>query len=140
MPFFDHPPTYSNVLTEILLMTHYTRLCNSNAFADHPPTPSTLRNLWTTSKEILAKALIEFTKKNLTMIMLLNKNNLLLFQCGSVLFVFIIICSWMNWGVALSNFWPWLLHYLSQDYLSKNEFFIGRNFIVIWSNFKYWHS
>ena len=43
--FFDHPPTYSNVLAIILLMIYDTRLCNSNAFADHPPTPAALRNL-----------------------------------------------------------------------------------------------
>ena len=38
--FFDHPSTYSNALTVILLLTDYNRLCNSNA---------ELCNLWTAS-------------------------------------------------------------------------------------------
>ena len=42
---FYHPPTYCNVLAVILLMTYHTRLCNSNTFADHPPTPSALRDM-----------------------------------------------------------------------------------------------
>ena len=29
-------------------MSYATKFCNSNAFADHPPTPTALRNLWTT--------------------------------------------------------------------------------------------
>ena len=44
--FFNRPPTHSNVLAFILSMSYLTRLCNSNAFADHPPTPCALRNLW----------------------------------------------------------------------------------------------
>ena len=41
---FDHPPTHSNALAIILLMTYNTRVCYSNAFANHPPTPPALRN------------------------------------------------------------------------------------------------
>ena len=48
--FFDHPPTHGNVLPIISLMTCHTRVCNSNPFADHPPTPTALRNMWTTPK------------------------------------------------------------------------------------------
>ena len=44
-PFFDHPPTYGNVLTIILFITHHTRVCNSNTLADHPPTPMVVHNL-----------------------------------------------------------------------------------------------
>ena len=43
--FFDHSPTYSNVFAITLLMTYYTRICNSNTFADYPPTLTVLRNL-----------------------------------------------------------------------------------------------
>ena len=45
--FFDHPPTHSNALAIILLMTYNTRVCYSNTFANHPPTPAALRNMWT---------------------------------------------------------------------------------------------
>ena len=48
--FFDHPPTHSNALAIILLMTYNTRVCYSNAFANHPPTPAALRNMWMTPK------------------------------------------------------------------------------------------
>ena len=44
--FFDHPPTHSNTLAIILLMTYNTRVCYSNTFANHPPTPAALRNMW----------------------------------------------------------------------------------------------
>ena len=46
--FFDHPPTHSNALAIILLMTYNTRVCYSNTFANHPPTPPALRNMWMT--------------------------------------------------------------------------------------------
>ena len=45
--FFDHPPTHSNALAIVLLMTYNTKVCCSNAFANHPPTPAALRNMWT---------------------------------------------------------------------------------------------
>ena len=44
---FYHPPTYCNVLAVAYSMTYHSRLCNSNAFADHQPTPIALRNLYT---------------------------------------------------------------------------------------------
>ena len=45
------PPTHlSNALAITLLMTYHTRVSNSNAFANHLPTPIALRNLWTTPK------------------------------------------------------------------------------------------
>ena len=43
--FFDHPPTHSNALAIILLVTYNTRLCYSNVFANHPSTPTALRNM-----------------------------------------------------------------------------------------------
>ena len=45
LPFFDHPPTHGNVFAITLLMIYHTKVCNSNAFADHPPTSVALRNL-----------------------------------------------------------------------------------------------
>ena len=36
---FDYPPTYSNAFAITLLMTYHTRVSNSNAFANQPPTP-----------------------------------------------------------------------------------------------------
>ena len=44
--FFDHPPTHSNALAIISLMTYNAKVCYSNAFANHPPSPAALRNLW----------------------------------------------------------------------------------------------
>ena len=45
---FDHPPTHSNALVIILLMTYNTRVCYTrNAFANHPPIPAALCNMWT---------------------------------------------------------------------------------------------
>ena len=29
-------------------MTYYTKVCNGNILAGHPPTPIALRNMWTT--------------------------------------------------------------------------------------------
>ena len=51
------PPTYSNVLAITLSMIYHNRLCISNAFADHPSTPTSLHNLWTTptSKTVSSK-------------------------------------------------------------------------------------
>ena len=43
--FFNHPPTHSNPLAIILLMNYDTRVCQGNAFANHPPTPAALRNM-----------------------------------------------------------------------------------------------
>ena len=42
---FHSATTYSNILSIALLMTYHTGLGNSNTFADHPPTPTALRNL-----------------------------------------------------------------------------------------------
>ena len=54
---FDHPPTYSNVLAIILLMTFHTRVCNSHILADHPPTPIALRNMWTASNRSIFRGI-----------------------------------------------------------------------------------
>ena len=40
--FFEQLPIHRNVLVVTLLMIYHTRVCNSNTFADHPPTPSPL--------------------------------------------------------------------------------------------------
>ena len=37
LPFFDLPPTHSNVLAVILLITYHIRISICYAFADHPP-------------------------------------------------------------------------------------------------------
>ena len=37
--FFDHSTTNSKALAITLLMTHLPEISNSNAFANHPPTP-----------------------------------------------------------------------------------------------------
>ena len=48
--FFDHPPTHSNALAIILLVTYNTRVYYSKVFANDPPIP--LHNMWVAPLDI----------------------------------------------------------------------------------------